>query len=384
MQNGKTLLESKQWHALHVPLCGIVAAMDHPNFQFAILPLVSLVVLACVWAWIGIATRLSRGEVLVPYAPRRPAPWTVVDVLLIVVAYVLLTAAIVRVLTEGDASDSGVVSAKALEAYTTIRLLSATALANIVTVALSIGLLALRTGATRNDLGFAPGQPVFDLRLGAIAFAAVSVPIYGFQFVLTRFFPSHHPVESILAIDHGPLTMAWVALIAVVIAPIAEEFLFRVVIQGWLEAAEVRHCGASELARSSGLAATEPTEPLSGHAVTFGAAAVLDESRPVESGNPYQPPGFLPSDAGSAPHDAPAQGDRGVGGLPAGVVPIVATSALFALMHYGQGPAPIPLFFLALVLGYLYRRTHRVLPAIGLHMCLNGTSMLMYWMGGGG
>ena len=354
----------------------IVAAMDQPNSSFAIVLLFSLVVLACLGAWAGIAARLSRGDALVPLVSRRPAPWTVVDVVLIVVAYVLLTTAIGWALTRSDGAQPDEDPAKAIEAYTTIRLLSASALSNIIAVVFSIGLLSIRTGAARNDLGFPGGQLAGDLLLGGAAFAAVSVPIYALQFALTRFFPSRHPVVSILEIDHGPLTMAWVALIAVVIAPIAEEFLFRVVMQGWLEAAEARHCGTSGLASRSGLALTDP-DPTSGQALTY-------ESHPAETENPYQSPGFLPSEGTSTPPDIATQSKLGFAGLPRGVIPVVATSAVFALLHAGHGPDPIPLFLLALVLGFLYQRTHRVLPGIVLHMCLNGTSMLMFWMGGGG
>jgi membrane protease YdiL (CAAX protease family) len=42
---------------------------------------------------------------------------------------------------------------------------------------------------------------------------------------------------------------------------------------------------------------------------------------------------------------------------------------------------PISLFFFALVLGILYYRTHRIVPAIALHMALNGTSLLFLLLG---
>jgi len=65
---------------------------------------------------------------------------------------------------------------------------------------------------------------------------------------------------------------------------------------------------------------------------------------------------------------------------PRGMLPILCTSILFAAAHIGSGPTPVPLFFLALVLGYLYYRTHRVLPCIVMHMCLNGCSMWIAWL----
>ena len=59
--------------------------------------------------------------------------------------------------------------------------------------------------------------------------------------------------------------------------------------------------------------------------------------------------------------------------------PIILSSLLFAMMHIGQGAAPIPLFLLALVLGYLYQRTHRIWPSMAAHLLLNAYSIAMRW-----
>ena len=42
---------------------------------------------------------------------------------------------------------------------------------------------------------------------------------------------------------------------------------------------------------------------------------------------------------------------------------------------------PIPLFFLALVLGVLYHRTHRIAPSLVLHMAFNATSVVLFFAG---
>jgi membrane protease YdiL (CAAX protease family) len=53
------------------------------------------------------------------------------------------------------------------------------------------------------------------------------------------------------------------------------------------------------------------------------------------------------------------------------------------LLHLGQGWAPVPLFFLSLALGWLYQRTHRLLPSLVVHVCLNSCSLLMLRMASG-
>ena len=70
---------------------------------------------------------------------------------------------------------------------------------------------------------------------------------------------------------------------------------------------------------------------------------------------------------------------RGAANLPHGWLPIIITAVLFGLAHTGYGPEPIPLFFLGLVLGYLYQRTHRILPCIVTHAIFNLFTVILLW-----
>ena len=60
-------------------------------------------------------------------------------------------------------------------------------------------------------------------------------------------------------------------------------------------------------------------------------------------------------------------------------IPILVSSALFSLAHYSHGPDWIPLFFLALGLGYLFQRTRRIQPCIIVHMLVNALGILQLW-----
>jgi hypothetical protein len=70
---------------------------------------------------------------------------------------------------------------------------------------------------------------------------------------------------------------------------------------------------------------------------------------------------------------------NGIAGLPYGWFPIIASAVAFGLAHLGYGPEPIPLFLLGLVLGYLYQRTHRILPGIVAHALFNLFTMIILW-----
>ena len=69
----------------------------------------------------------------------------------------------------------------------------------------------------------------------------------------------------------------------------------------------------------------------------------------------------------------------GIAGLPYGWFPIVVSSVAFGLAHFGYGPEPVPLFFLALVLGFVYQRTHRIVPSIVTHALFNLFNMVILW-----
>ena len=60
-------------------------------------------------------------------------------------------------------------------------------------------------------------------------------------------------------------------------------------------------------------------------------------------------------------------------------MPILISSVLFALAHFGYGPEPVPLFFLALILGYVYQRTHRIIPCIVTHALFNLVTVIALW-----
>ena len=57
--------------------------------------------------------------------------------------------------------------------------------------------------------------------------------------------------------------------------------------------------------------------------------------------------------------------------------PVTVSATLFALMHLGHGPDPVPLFFFALGVGLLYQRTHRIMPSLIVHLLLNLFTLIM-------
>ncbi len=322
------------------------------------------------WAWV--ASRLWRGQALLPYEPRRLVPWSGVDLLLIVAVY-LLAQVIAQTAAARWAGLPQLAEGEKFDARATFVLLAAHLVGNLITLTIALCLLVLRAGASLRDLGIEAARIAADLKCGVVAFLAAGPLVYAVQALVVQWIPYEHPLVDAMQKQPAAATLWVVSLSAVVVAPLFEEFIFRVILQGWLEKLET-----ALVLRARGLRL--PVGIAAGSATTGQS---FPESSP--SDNPYQPPhADITIGASDEPreeavataidvHDGPL-------GLPLGLLPILSTSLLFAGIHFGQGPAPIPLFLLSLVLGYLYQRTHRVLPSLVVHALLNGVSVLMLWL----
>lgn len=270
-------------------------------------------------AWLVLKRRYAQRGYLVRHASRRPVPWGLMDVLVLHLLYVALTAAALGVLSSSAAIPPLDRQDAAPAWPAPLVMLGATGLVQLGTLLLGVAYLRYARQAEPDDLGWSTARLGHDVRLGLLAFVAVLGPIYTLQLVLTRWvgIPSEHPIVNVLGDRMSPGVLVLSTLVVVVLAPLIEEFLYRGLLQGWLERYEAHQRATAE-------------------------------------------PGAMQ--------------------LRAGWMPIAASSLVFAAMHVGHGPDPIPLFFLALALGYLYYRTHRLWPSIVLHAALNGMSMLFYWL----
>ena len=182
--------------------------------------------------------------------------------------------------------------------------------ATALALSLTLAFLYLLRHATFTTLGMVPS--LADIRQGFIATPWILAPVLAINLVVSQLVKYEHAVTNMLAIENDLLTFAFLMLSAAVLTPIAEEFQFRLLLQGGLQR------------------------------IADGAD---EDDSPT-----WQPRSFWP---------------------------ILLTSFVFAALHFGQGAAPIPLFFLSIGLGYLYQATGRLTPVIIVHMLLNGATLCM-------
>ena len=304
-----------------------------------VLGMFGALVCSCAAAWAWALPRLVARRPLLHYEPRRPVPWGFLDLFVVAALNLGVPAVVVQaVRTMHDVPVDTPLQDIPRDALAAMLL--AAAIASVAAAAIGATIVALRAGAAARDFGIARRGIVRDVVTGVVAFVMLAAPVLVIQLVLTQWFPTKHPLIEIVR-QSGSERFLWLtALSAVVVAPVVEEFLFRALLQGWLE-------------RAAG-GGSDPSQLLFGG---VAAESQLDSpamSRDVES--------FAQTEVGN-PNLAPRRW------------PIFVSAAIFAAMHLGHGPDPVPLFVLALGLGYVYQRTHRLLPCIVIHFLLNGWTM---------
>ncbi len=327
-----------------------------------------LVWIACVLGWWAAGIRVLRGQPILDYTRPRLAPWGLVDLLWMVLLWFLLQviASLLWYRSHGLTLEEMAADAASSPSAAMIAWF---ALVNLLGLCLALWLLERNLGTTAADVGLTPmgdglragRQPfLMDLVHGLLAFAMLIVPVFLLQWLLvTWWLPSEHPVIEVLGHDASLRSFGLLGFAAVIVAPVVEEYLFRVFLQGWFEnVAALRRLG-------------DPALPAPDQVWTWlwlgPARTATDTDRP------------LPVTAGEVDRGGPLSADPGARVRPAWW-PIVGSSGLFAVAHLGHGPDPIPLFLLALGLGYLYQRTRRILPCIYVHVLINGASLAALWL----
>lgn len=315
--------------------------------------------------WVMALVRLRNGQSLVPWEPRRQVPWGLFD-LFIAVALVIGGAIVTARLMQAVGLLPEKLQLADATAQQTALLILADGASRLLIMPVLLVLIAVRTGATAKDFGFVPRKIASDIRLGFVAFTMLLPIVFAIQAVLTRFQKYEHELLKVLGELPGWQWAVAMTFVAGVSAPIAEEILFRLLLQGWLE----------KLIGFRG-----PTHELVLGPVrrqTFEAAEPMAE--PPGGLNPYESPHAASAETSSA---APVEfaHDDGESVPPAlrrfGWIAIAISSIIFALLHWSHGPAWVALTVLAAGMGFLYQRTHRILPSLVVHALLNNLTMLI-------
>ncbi|MCO6044599.1 CPBP family intramembrane metalloprotease [Aeoliella sp. ICT_H6.2] len=363
--------------------------MNDPEAQVPVLAgLLSLfVAFAAIAAFVMWIRRWSRLGYMLAYEPRRRTPWgPLAGVLAVLMTGLGVWNVLMLRTTQGAAPQ-----------WTADEFARAQLTMSVVQLGFAIAIVAVLVfvnGASWRDFGLptSSDQAMYDIMLGFwIAFAAM-VPLWLLQVagIMLLGIEPGHPLLDQMQQTPNLLLFAAAMVTAVLAAPIFEELVFRLLLQGGLERLEDEMVGwkyslppLKEQVLLTDLDSESTVQP--------AATDASYEEAPLED-IPLQPDTDVlhrsvgPQRAAGEelwvdrlePEDLPKLppcGESIAPGLNHGWTPILISSFLFALAHLGNGPSPIPLFALALMMGYAYQRTHRILPCIVAHMVINAVSV---------
>jgi membrane protease YdiL (CAAX protease family) len=339
--------------------------------------------------WTYLLVQLYRREPVVPRQPRRAVPWGLIDLLLGFVLLVVLSAIGMKLFPLQSAGKPPPVAAAA-EGETATETPKRTAEeksdkpldrltlrdarqwialdtgVKLVVAILLIAAIALRLRPSAADWGWTLAHWRRDLLLGCGTFLATFAPMIGLQATLVYVleWKYEHPMIDLVTRTKDPLLFALTAVAAAVAAPLFEEFIFRGLLQGWLEKLVSGKSGPQSilLGREEEPAAMVPSD-----VPEYSPASV----EPIDL-SPYASP---------QPDDSPAPAADGT--VPATQhdwLAIFFSMLVFSLLHFTHGPAWIPLLIFGAAVGFVYQRTHRLWPGIIAHMLLNATTIFGLWI----
>jgi membrane protease YdiL (CAAX protease family) len=320
---------------------------------FALVAFVCFFLSAAAGAWLWAISRLMQGHPLLPEAPPRKVPWGIGSVLAVVLVWVLLQLTLFPPLNRlimGPGHTLAETKEEQPEAFIIEQLLLI-ALVNAGMVVLVPALLKASSRAGRGELGLGPVQLTHNVIRGGLACLLVLPCVYLINAVAVQLWKvNHHPVEQMIRANSSPPVFILAFVSAVILAPLAEELVFRGVIQGWLTRLFEERQDRRDLPEILTSDLLPPTAEV---------GALWTEPAPeLVAVMPCPTPEYRPLSRWAS------------------AMPIIITSILFAAVHMPQWPAPIAIFALSVALGVLYRRTGSLVPSITLHAVFNGVATI--------
>jgi membrane protease YdiL (CAAX protease family) len=347
---------------------------------------------ACLWLL------CVRPRPLLPIQRQRAVPWSGFEIwLLVFLVFFFWPAAASEFITRsrfldwfcGPDSVAALTSSALSELRKNERRLWAPLLAAPAQIA-TIMLVPLWIGNTRPyQLGLSGGACPRRVVLGWVGWALLSPAVLGCHIVciwaaenLWHATPEEHPLIQIFKSQSQAKERLAMIVGAVVAAPVLEELFFRGLLQPWFS--KRRWGGAFAMWAALSVSIFLRADGIDQAWTQMGIRGVVHELAPaafvlVMMPGAYLLPRMLPSrrarptaDLEVCRHTRIVVADLQV--CQWKIRAIYGTALLFAAVHANIWPTPIPLFLLALGLGYLAYRTQNLIAPILVHSLFNAVS----------
>ena len=305
---------------------------QHAPAQLLLVFLATATIAAWVYLWLTVRRGSNYGSSLA--APPQRRHWGPFHVCFVASIFLLLPAFVVQLISTNASPSSVSLGTRArlvlmaatgdpspifIDLATIARHSLLAAIAVCIFSVLTLIMFRFGKIADRRAIG-CPRVPVWPVLLaGLFGFCLLALPVNVLQVLISQLDERVHPVIEQLRVSTSLDYFIVMTINVVLLAPIAEEIIFRVILQGWLETAiPVANAGASEDPNGS----TSEANPIHWRAIAI-------------------------------------------------------SSGLFAIVHFPAGlAAVIPLFIYAVGLGYVYQRTGHLASCVLMHMLLNALTML--------
>ena len=228
----------------------------------------------------------------------------------------------------------------------------------------------LAEGAGFPPMGFSVHRPLENFALACLMWLAITPVVFGVNFgvnvsyfLLTNSLPESHPLTQLAQAGTSLMDGVLLGLLALVLAPILEEFTFRGLLQPWLCQ---RDWGGHVGMALAFLVALGPAKSWFDEDARFGLRALTLKLGPIIFVL-VMLPGYFYAERLLRRWIADGNVARG----------IYATVLLFGMVHaLVSWLTPIPLFFLGLGLGFLAYRTQSLLGPIIFHSLFNAVACI--------
>lgn len=336
--------------------------------------------------WAKTLARWYQGASILPVERWKPRAWGLADVALVLSSAIFLQATMIP----AWAALSGINLHEMVKSESiSLSLMAVGSLSYLVAMLMAVMWLFIRYSASAQHIGISLRGVVPHASVG-LAAAAMTLPIVALisyavsEGTKTEY---NHPLIEELK-KEGTVTAYLLAVFcAVVVAPLVEEFFFRVMLQGWLQSVPWSARSWWWLLGSQGnqtvVLLDRPVDAVVLQAANEegsmvpNAIATQASAEPPLLANPSTSPvlttelGMTSATLGGANSEALNLADD----TKPPIWPSFVVGTLFGLAHYEYGLSFIPLIVLGTVLGLLYRAKHSIWPCFLLHFALNSFSM---------
>ncbi len=191
-----------------------------------------LILAGSLLVWLGLLRRPGGIRPAVEYEPRALVPWSGLDLIVLGIGVLLLQAISVVVVADGEDRSTPALSTSVMTAVVGSR---------VLWFVLALVYLTQKARAFADEMGFDLRRWKYDLRLAGLTFLAAALPVYGTNLFLSVVldFKSEHPLVKLVSEQPSLYAMVMATVAAVLVAPLVEEFLVRVLLQGWLETKQI-------------------------------------------------------------------------------------------------------------------------------------------------